>query len=765
MNLRCSSLPLAFQCPGSVRTESGEILIKIANEGGPLGSAVHEVMAALVLSHNGDGPDVRAMAMKHGVDADDLARLVAYGLHAWRALAQYYPDPSIEQEMSYVTPAFALSGHIDLHAAWEEWANFLDWKSGYKQPDYFHQLMGYACLLFFVYPSIKTVRATVVWLRDWTQETMLVTREDVGKWEDNLNEHVVHWSGTYTAGAHCVAGHELLVTEHGLIRLSRAASSTENFRLHTGMTGLALTGGVIPKGQRKCINILTELGYEITLTKDHRCLMYDNELEDITWKEAEKIAVGDRIVMSRGGYLGAKGVDIPEVEAELMGMIDGDGWITKSSGETTVGLLLDANDQELIDRYQGAFFSATGAKFNAQKVSHSAAVVRLRSRAKAVGKWADKWGLKGRRISNQVLTLSPRCLSAYLRGLFEADGSVINEGRGVFFYSSIHAFARDVQDALFSLGIISRLSDRSGDTPLKVGRSLWELRICGGENKLRFQKLIGFCSERKNYALCTPENSYTKNDTFPIGAFGCMSAPRLEELLKGKKGQKRTEDRYKKIREWNNQKYHFETISAVKDAGEHDVFDVINSPTDSFVASGFVVHNCQFCPRFATCPARQAMVRSAWVEIEDTPPVIDTIGPNREAFFPALARLVRMGKLAVAKEVIARIEMMVRQDISVNGPLDLGNGRELALVPEPRDTIDPLKAWPIISERLSNEELAPCIKIGKTALLDAVGDKAPRGQKAKVKAELMDELKTAGAVNTTEVWKLRERKIEKEVIA
>ncbi len=375
MNLRCSSLPVAFQCPGSVRPAEDEILIKIANEAGPLGSAVHEVMAALVLSHNGDGPDVRAVAMKHGVDSGDLARLVAYGLHAWKALAQYYPDPSTEQEMSYVTPTFTLTGHMDLHATGEEWANFLDWKSGYKQPDYFHQLMGYACLLFVLYPRITTVRATVVWLRDWTQETMLVTREDVGQWEESLNERVVRWDGTYTAGAHC-----------------------------------------------------------------------------------------------------------------------------------------------------------------------------------------------------------------------------------------------------------------------------------------------------------------------------------------------------------------------------------------------------QFCPRFAACPARQALVRSALTDIQATDDLFQgadgTIHPSA---MPAIVSMYREGKLSVVKGLLKQIDDMILAAIAATGPIDLGNGRELALVPENRDTIEPLTAWPIISDRLSNEELAPCIKIGKTALLDAVGDKAPRGQKAKVKAHLMEELKAAGAVNTTEIKKLWERKIEKEV--
>lgn len=363
MNLRASKLPLAFACPGSFRPAEGETLIEFAHEGAALGSAVHAVLAELVVNPNGEAPDVRPFAMKYGVDPDELGRLVSYGAHAWRAVAPYYPNPLTEQHLTYAAPAFTLSGHLDVVSLGDGWANFADWKSGYRQPDYYHQLMAYATLLFSNFPGIAEVRATVVWLRDWSQETTLITGEDVLAWEESLAQTVVHWTGTYTAGAHC-----------------------------------------------------------------------------------------------------------------------------------------------------------------------------------------------------------------------------------------------------------------------------------------------------------------------------------------------------------------------------------------------------QYCPRFASCPARQALVRSAVAELQP-----ELIGPLAIDPLPAIVQMYRDGKLAIVKGLLKQIDDLIHQTIEVRGPIDLGNGRELALIGENRDTIDPMKAWPIISEKLTNEELAPAIRISKMALLDAVADKTPKG-KAKAKDALMEALKAAGAVKTDTIYKLRERR-------
>jgi hypothetical protein len=373
MKLRCSSLPLAFACPGSIRHAEGEVLIEIANEAAPLGSAVHEVLAEAIRKPSAEHLDVRPVALKHGVDADDLERLTAYGLHAWRALQQFYPDPVMEQPLVYETPAFRLTGHPDLLSVGPDWANVADWKTGYKQADHFHQLMGYAALCFAAYPQIVHVNATTVWLRDWSRETIRITVEDLLQWEEVLTARVVHWSGTYTAGPHC-----------------------------------------------------------------------------------------------------------------------------------------------------------------------------------------------------------------------------------------------------------------------------------------------------------------------------------------------------------------------------------------------------QFCPRFAACPARQALVRSAIAEATG-----EGLGTLMHADYPvdlrpAFAAFYTSGKLQLAKQLLDRLDSLIRAELLASGPLDLGNGRELAMVPDPRDTIDPQKAWPVISRILTDEEIAPCLRIGKTALLDTVAAKAPRGHKGKAKTALMEELKVAEAVSTKTHHKLTERKIEKE---
>ena len=362
LKIRASSAPLAFLCPGSLRSVEGEVRVSMSSEPARRGSGIHFMLSRMVNQSSEEGESAKTVSLKYGVDEEELSRLVSYGQHAWTALAEYFPNPVTEQELKCSTDDFELTGHIDLISMGDGWANFLDYKSGWKQPDYFDQMMAYCLLIFETYPEVQEVRATLVWLREWTRDTVLITRKDAEEWVAEFLNEVVYWNGLYSAGSHC-----------------------------------------------------------------------------------------------------------------------------------------------------------------------------------------------------------------------------------------------------------------------------------------------------------------------------------------------------------------------------------------------------SFCPRFTTCPARQALVRSAVQDIE----AIET-----EPTILSAVTLYREGKLSVMKRILTQVETMIRAHLEAVGPIDLGNGRELALVPEPRDKIEPLAAWPIISEALTNEELAPAIKIGKTALLDAVADKAPRGRKGKVKAELMEALKAAEAVVSDTIWKQVERKIE-----
>ena len=133
------------------------------------------------------------------------------------------------------------------------------------------------------------------------------------------------------------------------------------------------------------------------------------------------------------------------------------------------------------------------------------------------------------------------------------------------------------------------------------------------------------------------------------------------------------------------------------------------------------------------------------------------------ALMPRIVGLYKTGKLALAKQVIDRIDGVIRAHLASKGPIPLGDGTEMALVGEDRDTIDPLLGWPVLTGYLDEKELAGCVKIGKTALMDTVSGKAPKGQKSKVKAQVMTDLKDANAVTTKPIYKMRVRSVERKI--
>src|SRR3990167_8363336 len=370
MNLRCSALPLAFKCGGSLRPAEGEVLIDPIEEGGQLGSAVHEALAHLVSTNT--LLDVRPLALKYEADPDEVGRLTYYGNLAWQQLRHAFPDPMVEQEVT-VEGEQPISGHIDVLSFTPEIAALVDWKSGYRQTDFYNQLMGYAHLLFRV-SGVQTVRCSIVWLREQTIETFTVSRAEITSWAESLDQQVVNWDGVYHPGDHCT-----------------------------------------------------------------------------------------------------------------------------------------------------------------------------------------------------------------------------------------------------------------------------------------------------------------------------------------------------------------------------------------------------YCRRFSSCPARIAMARAAIEEVGG-PQLTDLLDvQDIQRHLPAVATLYRTGKIAVAKQVLKKIDEMIRAHIEAVGPIPLSDTVELALVEEPRDQIDPLKAWPIITKYLTDVEFAPAVKIGKTALLDAIALKAPRGKKAGAKTQLMEELKAAWAVSQTPIYKLKTQPIRKEL--
>ncbi len=161
--------------------------------------------------------------------------------------------------------------------------------------------------------------------------------------------------------------------------------------------------------------------------------------------------------------------------------------------------------------------------------------------------------------------------------------------------------------------------------------------------------------------------------------------------------------------------------------------------------------HCTFCPLSHSCPARGALVRSSVNALSDM--TTDTI-----------AGIADDGKLAEMRMVISSVEKAVKivkegiRDLTIaRGVVDLGNGKELFMQDYELKGILPLKAWPILKEHLSREQLAGAIIIKVTAVQDAVAANTSGGKGAAC-AAILDVLDKVEAIKRTKHKRIQTRK-------
>lgn len=85
--------------------------------------------------------------------------------------------------------------------------------------------------------------------------------------------------------------------------------------------------------------------------------------------------------------------------------------------------------------------------------------------------------------------------------------------------------------------------------------------------------------------------------------------------------------------------------------------------------------------------------------------------------------------------------------VDAEGSLDIGDGKELIKLNLSKESIDPRFGWDILSKHLTDEEMAKCVNVSKGTLEEVVKAKTERGKKEKAFAEVMGELRAAGAVS------------------
>ncbi|MFB6244908.1 MAG: LAGLIDADG family homing endonuclease, partial [Candidatus Nanohaloarchaea archaeon] len=447
---------------------------------------------------------------------------------------------------------------------------------------------------------------------------------------------------TTIAPTGCVKEDTLISTEDGLEEISDFQGTRINQKWsETSTTEVKSDEGTVEatrhfdNGRVDVQKIKTEEGFEVTATPDHKFRVVDSN-GNYAWRETQKIKDGDRVVLQRGTMeteIVETELDTSEREnfyrntdeklelpsrisenlAEFLGYFMGDGYVHEEVG---VKLVVDARQEELEKHLKELGEKVFGVRPTVEDRDSRKMLAfggRHLPRYFEDNGWKKESGNEGEGaasafIPEQVLSSGQRPAKAFLRGLFEADGTC---PRKVELSTVSEHLARQVQNLLLSLGVVFKREaleaeklgeNHKGDRDRHIVRGLNRR-----EDKL-FLEDIGFITKTPDQEIELTSRSYRKDD-FPSVMVeeltGAEGFDELDQSLKHKVRQSRYQSLTKKTAEEVVAEVETEDLK-VKKFIENDFFlgtveskqegvarthDLEIPENHTYVANGFITHN------------------------------------------------------------------------------------------------------------------------------------------------------------------------------
>jgi DNA gyrase subunit A len=438
---------------------------------------------------------------------------------------------------------------------------------------------------------------------------------------------------------YCVTGDTLVTTDRGLIRIASISTKEEaSIRLRVlNYEGKKVRASrFFNSGTHTITRITSQHGYTVAGSQNHPVLCWVKNtfgFPTIEWKLLNDVQKGDYVLIHRSGSLFAtadydlKNLHIPKrvrtlpirLPAQMNPQLAFALGALVAEGSFHQGKVIFNNSDAqyyaavrdtLLSQFPGSAVYERTVKGGCTEFDlyHKRAVDFL----VAAGLTEVRAGEK--EIPFTVLQSRKQAVSAFLRGLFEGDGSVIfhtDKRHGghtmeLTYCSKSRKLISQLKTVLLNFGIVTTAATRD------KRNQCYKLGISGHANIVRFEKEIGFFSARKKAVLAriheiNPDR-LSKNDSIPFLADYLRSHyddafirrhnvdryNALETNYPLIKTHLAPEDR--SLIEWLL-RYHylFDTVTSIeKLANEEDVYSVrVDTTCHSFVANGFVNHNTE----------------------------------------------------------------------------------------------------------------------------------------------------------------------------
>ena len=373
------------------------------------------------------------------------------------------------------------------------------------------------------------------------------------QYDDTINAwHTCPESGRITASNPCFPADQRVVTDKGLVAIGdlvRRAADEESFAVYTN----DVTAQTHPQdrivattptrylvtGRNEIMELRFSDGSRLRCTPGHRIWTANRG-----WVHASELTEDDRIVRSfqhaprpmADPYIPAEALLVAHYEksrkpltlptkwdaelAHYLGWLVGDGCV--NAGENAAVTVYGTPEEQttVLPRHQELLTGITG--FESKPSQQANGTLQLRVTRRAFGEFVRTLGVSGgrapaKRVPETIYEAPEEAVTAFLQGLFDADGCVVDQQVNATRYVGLGSRSEElligVQELLASLGIASRIyrtgtktasfrytrKDGSEVTYGSDGPS-YDLRITAGAVR-EFRRLIGFSVPGKQERL------------------------------------------------------------------------------------------------------------------------------------------------------------------------------------------------------------------------------------------------------------------------
>jgi DNA gyrase subunit A len=464
----------------------------------------------------------------------------------------------------------------------------------------------------------------------------------------------------YAAMRYCVTGDSLIITNRCLERISEI-SNRENISLRVLSFNQTVNHASkwFDSGIHPTLKIKTLRGYILKGTLNHPILTLKSGYEGkpvFKWKLLSELKTGEFAVIDRNNkdlwphqskrlkeyypQINNKRFVLHELPTRvtphltfLLGAVLAEGYVShKKSKEKCLGFC-NVNKEfvnAFKDSFKKVFPDCRLHEFKRKPLSYGKQkFFSLEIHSNHVTEFLENLGLKNvpapkKQIPKVIFHSTKESVAAFLKGLFEGDGSIYlckyknrntkSKSIEIVLTSSSRKLLEEVQIVLLRFGIDSFLR-------FEGARKMWRLFIHGHRNINLFKEEIGFVSKEKRARL----DKFSKLNSDNRIMSKTDYIPHLAPYLRKKYGKKKIKwadkywpfthnlDRYPKLQKYypylkkklgladlnlvqsfldNN--YLFDPIVSIQKGDYEKVYSLrIDSPCHSFISNGFISHNTE----------------------------------------------------------------------------------------------------------------------------------------------------------------------------